>query len=166
MSGTHTFTFTRAHTATFASDAMRNVLRDVIRSVGLDPTDLVSGWTRNGLAARTWLKSGDLRMLVLEFYAPGSTKVEARVDLPVAYDGSGVDDDMWVDRDHIRRSIAKIGKLPAGCRYDVIFSVVPGAPPVDGFTDTTFRNTSGLAKRSAGSVIVTPDIVAGLQYWK
>ena len=84
----------------------------------------------------------------------------------MSYDGSGVDDDMWVDREHIRRSVAKIGKLPSGCRYDVIFQLAPGAPHVDGMGDVDLRDTSGMTSRSAGSVISTPDIVAGLRYWR
>lgn len=166
MSSTHTFTFTRAHTATFASDAMRNVLRDIVRALGLDPVRLINGWSLNGLAARTWLQSGHLRVLILEFYKPGSSRVEGRIDLPVSYGGSGVDDDMWVDRDHIRRSVAKIGKLPSSCLYDVVFQIAPGAPYVEGMGDVDLRDTSGLTSLSAGSVISTPDIVAGLRYWR
>jgi len=71
MTSTHTFTFTRTHTATFASEAMRNVLRDIIRAVGLDPVDLINSWSLNGRAARTWLQSGHLRVLVLEFGSSG-----------------------------------------------------------------------------------------------
>ena len=166
MSSTHTFTFTRTHTATFAADAMRNVLRDIIRTLGLDPSKLIDDWSVVGAAARTWLQSGHLRTVVLEFYEPGSSTAKARVDLPVEYDGSGVDDDMWVDRDHILRSVAKIGKLPADCSYSVILSHAPGAPEVDGMYPANYRSVSNLTSRSAGSVISTPDIVAGLRYWK
>jgi len=166
MTSTHTFTFTRTHTATFASDAMRNVLREITLAVGLDPVDLIRSWSLNGRAARTWLQSGHLRVLILEFYLPGSSRLEGRVDLPVSYDGSGVDDDMWVDREHIRRSVAKIGKLPSGCRYDVVFQLAPGAPHVNGMGVVDLRETGGLTSRSAGSVISTPDIVAGLRYWR
>ncbi len=145
---------------------MRNVLRDIIVAVGLDPVDLINSWSLNGRAARTWLQSGHLRVLVLEFYLPGSSRLEGRVDLPVSYNGSGADDDMWVDREHIRRSVGKIGKLPSSCRYGIVFQLAPGADHVDGMRDVDLRDTSRLTSRSAGSVISTPDIVAGLRYWR
>jgi hypothetical protein len=166
MSSTYTFTFNRTHTATFAADAMRNALRDLLLGVGLDPLSLVTSWSVNGEAARTWLRSGHLRELVLELYVPGSSKVAARIDIPIRYDGSGVSDDMWVDREHVRRTAAYIGKLPAHYRYDVIFRLAPGAPPVVGMGDATLRGTGGLSARSAGTVIATPDIVGGLRYWR
>jgi len=166
MSATYTFTFNRTHTATFAADAMRNVLRDLLVAVGLDPGALVTNWSLNGEAARTWLRSGHLRELVLEIYAPGSTRAAARIDIPIRYDGSGFDDDMWVDREHVRRTGSHIGKLPAHYRYDVIFRLDPGAPPVAGMGDVALRDSSGLTARSAGTVIATPDILGGLRYWK
>ena len=49
MSSTYTFTFNRTHTATFAADAMRNVLRDLLVAVGLDPLSLI---INAGLATR------------------------------------------------------------------------------------------------------------------
>jgi hypothetical protein len=166
MSSTYTFVFNRTHTATFAADAMRNVLRDLLVAVGLDPLALITDWSLNGEAARTWLRSGHLRELMLEVYAPGSSKATARIDIPVRYDGSGVDDDMWVDRDHVRRTASHIGKLPAHYRYDVVFRLAPGAPPVPGMGSAILRGTGGLTVRSAGTVIATPDIVGCLRYWK
>jgi hypothetical protein len=166
MTSTYTLTFNRTHTATFSADAMRNVLRDLLLGLGLDPLALITGWSLNGQAARTWLQSGHLRELVLEVYAPGSSKAMARIDIPIRYDGSGVDDDMWVDREHVRRTTAQIGKLPAYYRYDVVFCLAPNAPPVAGMGNATLRDIVGLTPRSAGTVIATPDIVGGLRYWR
>src|SRR5690349_19290167 len=101
---TATFTYNRTHTATFVADNMRNVLRDIISWSGLDPTKLADDWLIVGEAVRTWLQSEDLLEITLEFFMPGSDRIVARWDFPIRYDGSGTDDDMWVAKEHIKRT--------------------------------------------------------------
>ena len=55
---TYTVTYLRTHTATFVADNMRNLLRDLIHAVGLDPYDLLDDWSVIGRGVRTWLESG------------------------------------------------------------------------------------------------------------
>src|SRR5271156_3414498 len=110
---TFTFTYTRTHTSVFVADNMRNVLRDVVMWSGLDPTNLIDDWSVIGQAIQTWLRSEDLLEIIIEFFVPGWTNLRGRWDFPIEYDGSGSDDDMWVARDHIRRTIEKAGRPPA-----------------------------------------------------
>ncbi len=166
MSSTFTFTFTRTHTATYVADHMRNVLRDIVRYVGLDPVDLLDDWNVVGKGARIWLESGHLLSITLEFYRPGASVALSRMDFPVRYDGSGADHDLWVDRIHLQRTLAKVDKLPSGCRYRVVLHTKPGYSHVDGFVATTLLSTEGLVRRGAGTIVATPDIVAGLAYWR
>lgn len=163
---TYTVTYLRTHTATFVADNMRNVLRDIIRDVGLDPSDLLDDWDVIGRGVRTWLESGHLQKIIIEFYWHGSSSAVTRWDFPINYNGSGVDDDMWVDREHLRRTIAKADRPPLGCKYRVVLINGPGRPYVPGFVATTLLSTEGLVNRSAGTVIATRDIMASIEYWK
>ena len=161
-----TFTYTRTHTATFVADNMRNQLKRIIQAAGLSPQDLADSWDVLGDAVRTWLGSGHLKKVILEFFKPGSDKLEARWDFDIAYDGSGADDDMWVDREHLQRTIQKAGQPPAGCQYRVILRHDPGAAAVAGISSTSLRDTGGFVSRAAGTSIATSDIMAGLNYWR
>ena len=161
-----TFTYTRTHTAAFVADHMRNQLKRIVQAAGLSPEQLADDWTVVGPAARTWLESGHLEVVTIEFFKPGSSTLELRWDFPVTYDGSGVDDDMWVDRDHVQRTIDKVGRPPVGCTYRIILSCKRGRPDVSGMSSTTHRSTAGLVSRSTGTAIATHDITTGLNYWR
>ena len=163
---TYTVTYLRTHTATFVADNMRNLLRDLIHAVGLDPYDLLDDWSVIGRGVRTWLESGHLQKIIIEFYRLGSGSAVARWDFPINYDGSGVDDDMWVDKEHLRRTISKADRPPPGCKYRVVLINGPGRPDVPGFVATTLLLTEGLVSRATGTVIATRDIMASIEYWR
>ncbi len=166
MSATYAITYSRTHTATFVSDNIRNVLRDIVRESGLDPAKLMDDWQTLGKAAKTWLESGHLYEVVIEFFIPGSSVASARWDIPINYDGSGDDNDMWYSKEHLLRTIAKATKPPANALYRIILRVRPGAVHVDGMGDTELKSVNGLVSRNAGTAIATPDIMAGLRYWR
>ncbi|MBN8529377.1 hypothetical protein [Brevundimonas vesicularis] len=161
-----TFTYTRTHTAAFVADHIRNQLNRIIQAAGLSPAQLVDDWTVVGPAVRTWLQSGHLKVVTIEFFKPGSSTLQLRWDFPVTYDGSGVDDDMWVDRDHVQRTIDKVGRPPAGCVYRIILTSQRGRPDVAGMSSASHLATTGLVSRSTGTAIATHDITAGLNYWR
>jgi len=104
---TYTYSYTRTHSIVFLSDNLRNTLREVIRENGLDPSNLMQDWETIERGIRAWLQSRHLYNVVVEFYRPGASAASARWDFPVGYDGSGVDDDMWLDKAYLRQLIAK-----------------------------------------------------------
>src|SRR5476651_2500480 len=109
-------TYNRTYSVVFLAENMRNALRDVIRESGLDPVELMRQWPEwIGPAVRTWLDSGHLRAIVIEFYRPGASAVSARWDFPIRYTGSGVDDDMWMDTAYLRQLILKAAKPTSDC---------------------------------------------------
>jgi hypothetical protein len=166
MTAVSTHAYARTHTAAFVSDKMRNLLKILIQYHGLNPTALVDAWTSwVDRAARTWLESGDLRKIVIEFYRPGASVASARWDFPIRYDGNGVDE-MWVDREFLQQSFAKSTPPPPGCIYRIVLCHSPGAAHVPGTGDTDFLSVNGLAAREAGTVIATPDIMASMVYYK
>lgn len=161
-----TFTFARTHSAVFVADNMRNQLRELVKAAGLDPTKLIDDWKVIGAAARAWMEGGYLTGVTIEFFRPGSDRALHRWDFDIGYGGSGVDDDMWVDRDHIRRTIEKAGKPPSGCTYRVLLSTRSGRPDQPGMVRQSFKSTEGLVSRACGTAIATQDVTAGLRYWR
>lgn len=166
MSTVAVYSYARTHTSVFVSDKLRNFLKLLVRHYGLNPQGVLDAWSSwVDRAARTWLESGHLRSIVIEFYRPGSNVAAARWDFPIRYDGHGVDE-MWIDRLFYEESFAKAKQPPTGCSYRIVLQVWPGEPPVHGVGDTTLRSTDGLVARDMGTVIATPDIMASARYYR
>lgn len=161
-----THAFARTHTAVFVSDKLRNFLKLLVRSYGLDPQGVVDAWSEwVDRAVRTWLESGHLEAIVIEFYWPGNTTAVARWDFPIRYDGNGVDD-MWIDRLFFEGALAKAQRPPAGCSYRIVLRTSPGKPYVSGVGATTLRSTGSLVAREVGTIIATPEIMASVRYYR
>lgn len=166
MSAVSVYAYARTHTSVYVSDKLRNLLKLLVRYHGLDPQQVVDAWSDwVDRAARTWLESGHLRAIVIEFYWPGSDVAAARWDFPIRYDGDGVDE-MWVDRLFFEDSLAKAKAPPAGCSYRIVLQTRPNEPHVDGVGSTTLRTVAGLVAREIGTVIATPDIMASAKYYR
>ena len=145
---------------------MRNVLRDIISESRLDPTRLIDSWKILGNAVQTWLQTGHLSRITIEFFAPGSNRAVNVWEFEIKYDGSGIDGDMWVAREHVRRTVEKAGRPPANASYNVILQHQPGAPDIPGMVPAEYLSREGLVGRSSGTAIATPDIMVGLKYWR
>ena len=168
MTTAFAYTYNRTNSVTFLADNMRSALRDVIRENGLSPDDLMRQWDNwIGATIRTWMNSGHLRTIVIEFYKPGATAAMARWDFPIRYTGSGVDDDMWLDKAYLRQMIAKAARPTSDCVYRVLLQHdddLPNVPNVS-LSTCSFLSTSGLTARSAGTVIATAHLTAAATYW-
>jgi len=158
--------YTLTYSIIFMSDNLRNTLREVIRENGLSPEKLMQDWATVERGIRTWLESGHLNNVVVEFFRPGAATVSARWEFPVSYTGSGVDDDMWLDKAYLRQLIAKAAKPRWDCTYRVVLCTNPSAPLVSGFVSSPFLSTGQLAARQAGTVIATGHMTAGATYWR
>lgn len=161
-----TTAFTQTHSIVFLSDSLRNTLREVIRENGISPNKLMQDWGTIERGIRTWLQSGHLLNVVVEFFRPGSSTASARWDFPIGYDGSGVDDDMWLDKNYLRQLINKSKRPTSDCTFRVLLVTRPGEPWVEGFTKSAFLSTGSLAARHAGTVIATGHMTAGVTYWR
>lgn len=166
MTTTHTLTYTKTHTSTYVADNMRNVLRNIINYYGLEPDNLLNDWESTSNTIIALLQSGDLKQITIEFYRPGQSTVEARCDFPISYDGSGVEEDMWVDKSHLERTLSKSAKPSPDCLYDVIFINRQGWADIPGFSPCEFRSTKKLVPRSSGTIIATGDIMASTTSWR
>lgn len=159
-------TYTQTHSIVFLSDNLRNTLREVVRENGLSPEKLMQDWAIIEHGIRTWLETGHLNSIVVEFFEPSSAAASARWEFPIGYTGSGVDDDMWLDKAYLRQLIAKSARPTSKCTYRILLCTAPGAPKVDGFTSCSFLSTGQLAARQAGTIIATSHMTAGVTYWR
>ena len=166
MSAVAVHAYARSHTSVYVSDRLRNFLKLLVRYYGLNPQAVVDAWSDwVDRAARTWLESGHLESIVIEFYRPGSDFAAARWDFPIRYDGNGVDE-MWADRIFFEASFTKAKAPPPGCSYRIVLVTLPGKPAVTGVGPTTLRSINGLVQRDAGTVIATPNIMASARYYR
>lgn len=166
MSTAYSQAFSQTHSIIFMSDNMRNTLREVIRENGISPEKLVQDWATIERGIRSWLQSGHLNNVVVEFFKPGATEASARWEFPVGYTGSGIDDDMWLDKNYLRQLIAKAKRPTSDCTYRILLCTDDGAPAVSGFTSCSFLGTGKLSARQAGTVIATGHMTAGVTYWR
>ncbi len=162
----YTRTFTQTHSIVFLSDNLRNTLREVIRENGLSPEKLMQDWETIERGIQTWLTSGHLNNIVVEFFKPWASVASARWEFPIGYTGSGVEDDMWLDKAYLRQLIAKSGRPSTDCNYRIILCTDAGAPRVAGFVECEFLSTGKLTARQAGTVIATGHMTAGATYWR
>ena len=158
--------YTNTHSVVFLSDSLRNSLREVIRENGLSPDKLMQDWGVIESGIRTWLLSGHLTNIVIEFFKPSASQVSARWEFPVVYTGSGVDDDMWLDKNYLRQLIAKSARPTTDCSYRVILCTSYGRPDVQVLGPCAFLATGALAARQAGTVIATGHMTASVTYWR
>ena len=164
--GTYVYSYTQTHSILFLSDNMRNTLREVIRENGISPSKLMQDWETIERGIQTWLQSGHLNNIVVEFFKTGASVASARWEFPIGYNGSGVDDDMWLDKAYLRQVIAKSARPTADCTYRILLSTSANRPKVEGFTECAFLSTGRLAARQAGTVIATGHMTAGVTYWR
>lgn len=163
---TKTLAYARTHTAAYVSDKIAGLMKRLVNAFGFDPRGVADAWTEwIDLAARTWMESGHLTAFKIQFHMPGETLVRGGFEFPIRYDGSG-EADLYVDEDHFRESIAKAERPPSGAVYRIVLMTSPGAPPVKGVGDAPAFSMGTLVAREAGTVIVTPDLMASARYYR
>jgi hypothetical protein len=158
--------FTHTQSIVFLSDNLRNTLREVIRENGISPDKLMQDWQTIECGIQTWLRSGHLNNIVVEFFRPGAYVASARWEFPIGYAGSGVDDDMWLDKNYLRQLIAKSARPSTDCTYRILLCAGAGRPYVADFVDCSFLSTGILAARQAGTVVATGHMTAAVTYWR
>lgn len=160
---------THAYATTHVATSMLRGVKQIIRESGLRIDIIQNQWNvlENGLA--TWLNSRHLKALVLEVYDPtkpaGADDRVGRFDFTIDYtygDGNG---ELWLDPDTVSYTVRKNGSYPATCSYRLVADTVPGYPPVEGWSDTTFRSTAGFTRHTVGTAIGGGSLGAGLSYY-
>lgn len=155
-------TFT--HTAGYLTANLLRSVTDIVKAVGLDPSELPGQALDRGLKA--WIESQHLEAVVLEIYARRTDRLIGRFDFDLDYAYSaGSDGRFWLDTDQVSFAIRKAGLTPSGCSYRVVASTRPGRPDVEGWTSTAFRATDGLTRHAVGAAIGAGTSAASVAYY-
>lgn len=163
---TSTATYSRVQTVNFVTDEIWNKLRVVIRDSGLDAATFVSKQEKYTKAIKTWLESGHLEKVYIEIYDKISDKLLLRWDVNVYQDSSGYTQ-LWADTEGIRYAIAKAGKAPANCNYDIKISCKAGWPDLDGWNRNGSERPKGhLKSNSVGTTATANGFVVKMDFYK
>ena len=157
---------TYTHSVTYVADNILKSLKDIIRLSGLDPTNLIDGWSSTMRALETWLHSGHLETVVLEIFDPRTNTLVGRWDIDVIYTTGLGDGSFWTDTEQIEYHVRKAGLSPRKARYRLVLQNKYGHPDVDGWGPTRFRSTEGFVRHSLGSTIEHYGLGASAAYWR
>jgi hypothetical protein len=161
---TSTFVISYAYTVTYVTTKILQLLKEIIREIGLDPSNFVNDWDSNESAISTWLTSRHLERITLEVYDPRTNALVTRWDIDVVYASVG-DGSLWVDTAAIRYAIIKAGLVPSACRYDIKVKNKQGHPYVQGWGPCDFRSTEGFKRYAVGATVGGNGLSAQTAYW-
>lgn len=161
---TSTFVISYTYTVTYVTTKVLQMLKEIIREIGLDPAKFADDWTSYEEAIATWLATRHLERITLEVYDPRTDKLVTRWDIDVVYASVG-DSSLWVDTAAIRYAIAKAGLAPSSCNYEIKVRNKPGRQPVDGWIPCNFRSTDGFRRYTVGATVGGNGLAAQTAYW-
>ena len=165
MTATATLTTSFVQVVTHFTDKMLMLLGNIIRDSGLSMSKFTNDRSILERGLKTWLASGHLRTVTLEIFKPGTRELIRRWDLE--WDKcEAAEIGFWVDVADIKYHLRKSGVLASDCPYRFIVDTVPGEPHVDGFSSTTYSDTSGLKQYSIGTTISGGSYGTRTSYWK
>lgn len=163
---TSTFVISYAYTVTYVTSKMLHLLSNIIRDIGLDPSNFARDWAVYEAGISTWLASHHLQRVTLQVYDPKTNDLVTRWDLEIVYSTVG-DGNLWVDAAAVRYAILKAGLAPSSCLYNVKVKLndLPGRPYVRGWEDCTFRSTEGFRRYGVGATIGGNGLATETTYW-
>jgi len=157
---------TYTHSVVYVADNILKSMKDIIRLSGLDPTNLVDGWSSKMRALQAWLQSRHLETVVLEIFDPKTDALVGRWDIDVIYTTGSGDGGFWTDTEQIKYHVRKAGLLPSEARYRLLLQNKPGRPDVDGWGPAEYRSTEGYARHSLGSTIEHNGLGGNAAFWR
>lgn len=157
---------TYTHSVTYVADNILKSMKDIVRLSGLDPANLVNGWSSTMRALQSWLESKDLQTVVLEIFDPKNNGLVGRWDIDVIYTTGSGDGGFWTDTEQIKYHIRKVGLAPSDAGYRLLMQNKPGYRWVEGWGSAEYRSTAGFARQSLGSTIEHNGLGGNAAYWR
>jgi hypothetical protein len=161
---TSTFVISYAYAVTYVTAKILNILSNIIRDIGLDPSRFARDWAVYEDGISTWLASRHLQRVTLEVYDPTTNDLVTRWDMEVVYSSVG-DGNLWFDAAAVRYAIAKAGLVPRSCLYDIKARTLPNEPYVAGWSACSLRSTDGFRRYAIGAMIGGNGLAAETAYW-
>lgn len=155
---------TYTHSVTYVADNILKSLKDIIRLVGLDPSEFVGDWELHMRGVQTWLNTRDLETVKLEIYNPKTDALIVRWDIDIAYAWADGDGSFWTDTEQLKYAIKKAGLAPSEARYRLLLQCKPGRPDVSGWSKASGRSTEGMVRQSLGTTVEHSGLGASTSY--
>lgn len=152
-----------ARSYTYLANEISRIFYEVIQAGGLDPGEYARNQEIIETGLRTWLTMRSLLAAYLEIFDAATGRVATRIDLNIAYSGSG-EDTYHTAIDEVRAAIGQAGKF-TGCRYRVVVTTSLDAAPVKGWEPTELQSVDHLTRHDVGTVIDTPAASSGMSVW-
>jgi hypothetical protein len=156
----------RTHTITYIADNILKSLKDIIVLSGLDPANFVQDWDFYRRGISTWMQSGHLQKVELEFIDTSTDTLITKWDIEIIYSLSNEDGRFWTDTEQLRYHLKKIGLIPSQTSYRLMVRNSDGRPDVDGWGKVNSYNTDNMVKQSLGTTIGHQDMGASAAYWR
>ncbi|MGI5223751.1 hypothetical protein [Actinoallomurus sp. CA-142502] len=164
MTTTHTYSYTRTHTATHLTDVILGAIADILSDLGIGTSRLTNDWVQNENALKAWIEEGSLDMVVLECHQPSGI-VAPVLEFPVSYTASGSGDaEFTASRARMARFRTKLDHVPAGTTYRLFCSFNGPRTPQPGWGPGLRASTDGLRGITFGTLGSAPHASAGMRY--
>jgi hypothetical protein len=103
--------------------------------------------------------------VILEIYDLTTNSLVKRWDFDFFENGDG-ELGFWFDPSDIQYHLRKAGKTPAECGYRIVVTTKEGRPDVNGWSNTSLRDTANLRQFCLGTTISASTTSARTSYWK
>lgn len=164
MTTTHTYSYTRTHTATHLTDVILGAIADILGDLRVNVERLERDWVQNENAIKAWIEEGVLDTVVLECHQPSGT-VAPVMEFPVSYSTSGAGDpEFTASRARLARFRAKLDRVPAGTSYRLFCTFIGPYSTQIGWGPGHRASTDGLRGITFGTVGSAPHASAGMRY--
>lgn len=165
MTGTHTTTYTTTHTATYLADLLMTSFASILGSLGIDSTQLYTGWAQDQSAISAWIAEQSLEAVLLQCHQPSGV-VSPIFRFPVRYTSLGKGDEVFVsDSTALAKYQAKIASVPRGTTFKLLCTFRLPRSEQPGWQATTAASTVGMTSRTIGTLGSAPHASVSAQIY-
>ncbi|MFE9806739.1 hypothetical protein [Streptomyces sp. NPDC005548] len=165
MTSTHTYDYTRAHTATHLTDVILGTISDILADLGINMDRLHREWEQNENAIKAWIEEGSLDTVVLECHQPWGT-VAPVIEFPVSYTTAGEGNaEFTASRARAARFRAKLDRVPMGTTYRLFCTFSGPRTPQPGWGPGQRASIDGLRGINFGTLGSAPHASTGMRYF-
>jgi hypothetical protein len=165
MTSTHTYSYTRTHTATHLTDVILGTITDILADLKINMDRFRRDWVQNEDAIKAWIEEGSLDTVVLECHQP-SGAVAPVMEFPVSYTTAGDGNaEFTASRARAARFRAKFDQVPAGTTYRLFCTFNGPRTPQPGWGPGQRASTDGLRGITFGTLGSAPHASTGMRYY-
>jgi hypothetical protein len=165
MTSTHTYSYTRTHTATHLTDVILGSIVGILADLGINMDRLVRDWVQNENAIKAWIEEGSLDTVVLECHQL-SGAVAPAIEFPVSYTTSGDGNaEFTASRARLARFFAKLDRVPSGTTYKLLCTFNGPRSSQPSWGPGQRASLDGLSSITFGTLGSAPHASTGMRYF-